>query len=240
MRCASDAAVACLRPEEAACSQASPTLRLVGDPIEGLSAFYEEHHSAARNHGDFVYVPERIPFFKSALGSPGKRILDLGCRAGAFTRYFLEGNHVVGVDVDRVALEAASELGIEAVLADVETELPFPAQSFDAVIVGELLEHVRFPEAVVGEVHRLLQPGGVLVGSVPNVYHLQSRIAFLRGRPPDEDPTHLHMFSPSAVAALLRPFDEVEIAFFGGRFIRVHRRLLSWDIAFRAVRSATS
>ncbi len=209
----------------------------MSDRVDGLSEFYEEHHSAARNHGDFLYVPERIPFFKSALGSPEKRILDLGCRAGALTRSFLDGNHVVGVDVDRVALAAASELGIETVLADVESALPFPDQSFDAVIVGELLEHVRFPEGVVSEAHRLLRPGGVLVGSVPNVYHLQSRIAFLRGRPPDEDPTHLHMFSPDAVTKLLRNFDDVELVFLGGRFVRFHRRLLSWDIAFRAVRS---
>ncbi len=212
----------------------------MADHVDELSRYYEEHHSAARNHGDFVYVPARIPFFKQALAPAGKRILDLGCRAGAFTRHFLEGNHVVGVDVDRVALEAASALGIETALADVEGGLPFPDEGFDAVIVGELLEHVRFPKAVLGEVSRVLRPGGVLVGSVPNVYHLQSRIAFLRGRPPDEDPTHLHMFSPSDVRALLGSFEDVEIAFLGGRFVRLHPRLLSWDIAFRAVRSRTA
>ena len=52
-------------------------------PNANLSEFYERHHAAARNHGAFVFVPERIPFFKRALGAPGKRILDLGCRSGA-------------------------------------------------------------------------------------------------------------------------------------------------------------
>jgi SAM-dependent methyltransferase len=208
----------------------------VSVPIEDLSEQYEDHHHRSRADGEFVYVPERIPFFKRALHPPGKRILDLGCRTGAFTRNFLEGNEVVGMDVDRVALDAATQLGIEPVLANVEEPLPFADASFDAVIAGEVLEHVRFPDAVVAEIARILRPGGVLVGSVPNVYNLRSRLSFLRGGPPDPDPTHLHMYSPSAVAALLAGFDDVEIGFFGGRFIRLHARLLSWDIAFRGVR----
>ena len=77
---------------------------------------------------------------------------------------------------------------------------------------------------------------GSLVGSVPNVYNLRSRLSFLHGRPPDPDPTHLHMFSPAGVGALLSGFDDVEIEFFGGRFVRLHGRLLSWDMAFRATR----
>lgn len=207
-------------------------------PIATLSEFYERHHATARDHGAFVFVPERIPFFKRALGAPGKRILDLGCRSGAVARHFLDGNEVVGLDVDRVALEAAADLGIETIVADVEETLPFPDMSFDAVIAGELLEHVRFPENVVADARRLLRPGGIFVGSVPNMFNLHNRLAFLRGHRPDNDPTHLHMLSPDAVSTLLDPFDDVHMQFFGGRFIRLHRRLLSWDIAFRATRPA--
>jgi SAM-dependent methyltransferase len=205
-------------------------------PIATLSEFYERHHATARSHGAFVFVPERIPFFKKALGAPGKRILDLGCRSGAVAQHFVEGNEVVGLDVDRNALKAAEKLGIETVVADVEAPLPFPDMSFDAVVAGELLEHVRFPEDVVAEGRRLLRPGGLFIGSVPNMFNLHNRLAFLRGQRPDPDPTHLHMLSPDAVSELLEEFDDVHMEFFGGRFIRLHRRLLSWDIAFRARR----
>jgi SAM-dependent methyltransferase len=206
-------------------------------PLDELSARYERHHAADRNAGEFVFVPERIPFIQRALGAPGKRILDLGCRSGALTRHFLDGNQVVGVDVDRVALEAASQLGIETMLADIEQPLPFPDEDFDAVVAGELLEHVRFPDNVVAEAVRVLRPGGVLVGSVPNIYRLRSRLFFLAGRPPDNDPTHLHMFSPTSLRELLSGLTDVEIGFFGGRFRPLSKRLHSVDMTFRGVRS---
>ena len=76
-----------------------------------LSEQYERHHRERRDEGDFVFVPERIPLFQAAIGR-GRRVLDLGCRSGAFTRHFLDGNEVVGLDVDRVALDKAAELGI--------------------------------------------------------------------------------------------------------------------------------
>jgi SAM-dependent methyltransferase len=196
-----------------------------------LSEQYEKHHRERRAEGDFVFVPERIPLFQAAIGR-GRRVLDLGCRSGAFTRHFLEGNEVVGLDVDRAALAKAAELGIETVVGDVEEPLPFAEASFDAVVAGELLEHLRFPEALVGEVRRVLRPGGTFVGSVPNAFRVQSRLRFLRGRAPEDDPTHLHMLSPGAVRALLSDFQDVRISFVGGRYRRLHARLLARDLVF--------
>ena len=200
-----------------------------------LSEQYEKHHRERRDEGDFVFVPERIPFFQEAIGR-GRRVLDLGCRSGAFTRHFLDGNEVVGLDVDRIALDKAAELGIEPVVANVEEPLPFDDASFDAVVAGELFEHLRFPEGVVGEVKRVLRPGGVLVGSVPNAFRVQSRLRFLRGRPPEDDPTHLHMFSPGQMNALLAGFSDVRIEFVGGRYRRLSPRLLARDLVFSARR----
>jgi SAM-dependent methyltransferase len=203
--------------------------------MTSLGERYEEHHRERRAEGDFVFVPERIPLFQAAIGR-GRRVLDLGCRSGAFTQHFLEGNDVVGLDVDRVALEKAAELGIEPVVANVEEPLPFPDASFDAVVAGELLEHLQFPDALVAEARRVLRPGGVLVGSVPNAFRLQSRLRFLRGIPPEDDATHLHMFSPGEVRKLLADFDGVQIWFVGGRYRRLHPRLLARDLVFSGTR----
>jgi SAM-dependent methyltransferase len=199
--------------------------------MSSLGERYEEHHRTRRDEGDFVFVPERIPLFQAAIGR-GRRVLDLGCRSGAFTLHFLEGNEVVGLDVDQAALAKAAELGIETVVGDVEEPLPFPDASFDAVVVGELLEHLQFPDALVAEARRVLRPRGVLVGSVPNAFRLQSRLRFLRGLAPEDDPTHLHMFSAGAVRALLADFADVRISFVGGRYRRLSPRLLARDLVF--------
>lgn len=200
-----------------------------------LGERYEEHHRERRDEGDFVFVPERIPLFQAAIGT-GKRVLDLGCRSGALTRHLLDGNEVVGLDVDAAALAKAAALGIEPVQANVEEPLPFEDATFDAVVAGELLEHLQFPDALVGEARRLLRPGGILVGSVPNAFRVQSRLRFLRGRAPEDDPTHLRMFSPGSLRALLTGFDAVELSFVGGRYRRIHPRLLARDLVFTARR----
>jgi len=196
-----------------------------------LSARYEEHHRERRAEGEFVFVPERIPLFQAAIGR-GKRVLDLGCRSGALSRHFLDGNEVVGLDVDRVALSKAEALGIQPVQANVEEPLPFEDASFDAVVAGELFEHLQFPDALVQEIRRVLRPGGVIVGSVPNAYRLQGRLRFVLGRAPEDDQTHLHMFSSADVRVLLAEFEDVRLSFVGGRYRRLHARLLARDLVF--------
>jgi SAM-dependent methyltransferase len=104
------------------------------------------------------------------------------------------------------------------------------------VVAGELFEHLRFPDALVFEVLRVLRPGGVFVGSVPNAFRLQSRLRYLLGRQPEDDPTHLHVYSPRDVRALLAGFSDVRIEFLGGRYRRLHPRLLARDLVFRAIR----
>ncbi len=199
--------------------------------MSDLSERYEQHHRERRDDGDFVFVPERIPLIVGAVGR-GKRVLDLGCRSGALTRHFLEGNSVVGLDVDPTALEKAAALGIEPVQANVEEPLPFEDASFDVVVAGELFEHLQFPDALVREVRRVLRPGGVLAGSVPNAFRVQSRLRFLRGRPPEDDPTHLRMFSPTALRELLAGFERIELHFVGGRYARLSARLFARDLVF--------
>jgi SAM-dependent methyltransferase len=141
---------------------------------------------------------------------------------------------VVGLDVDAAALEKAATLGIEPVQGNVEDPLPFGDESFDAVVAGELFEHLQFPDALVVEIRRVLRPGGVLVGSVPNAFRVQSRLRFLRGRGPEDDPTHLRMFSPAAVRDLLAGFEDIRLSYVGGRYAQLHGRLLGRDLVFTA------
>ena len=59
---------------------------------------------------------------------------------------------------------------------------------------------------------------------------------FLAGRAPEDDPTHLHMYSPAAIRRLLAGFATSQLSFVGGRLRRLHPRLLARDLVFVACR----
>lgn len=200
--------------------------------LEQLSQRYAEHNRVERGAGFVFAGPERAELFRRYVGGPGRRVLDLGCRDGALTRTYAEGNEVVGVDADREALAEAEKLGIETRWADLDEPLPFEGASFDVVVAGELLEHLRDPSRLVAEADRVLRPGGTLVASVPNAYRLKNRLRFLLGRKPEDDPTHLQMFSADDVRALLAGFEEPQLHFIAGRLVPLQARLFANDIVF--------
>ena len=200
--------------------------------LDQLSERYAEHNRSERGAGFVFARPEREALFRRYVGGPGRRVLDLGCRDGALTQAYLEGNEVVGVDADREALAEAARLGIETSWADLDQPLEFADTSFDVVVAGELLEHLRDPQRLVRDARRVLRPGGTLVGSVPNAYRLKGRLLFLFGRPPENDPTHLQMFSGADVQALLAGLEEPHVHFVAGRLVPLHPRLFANDIVF--------
>lgn len=200
--------------------------------LEQLSDRYAQHNRVERGAGFVFAGAERMELFRRYVGGPGRRVLDLGCRDGALTSRYAEGNEVVGVDADREALAEAAKLGIETRWADLDEPLPFDDAGFDVVVAGELLEHLRDPARVVADVRRVLRPGGTFVGSVPNAYRLKNRLRFLAGGSPEDDPTHLQMFSAADVRRLLAEFDEPTLHFIAGRLVPVHARLFANDIVF--------
>jgi 2-polyprenyl-3-methyl-5-hydroxy-6-metoxy-1,4-benzoquinol methylase len=200
--------------------------------LEQLSDRYAEHNRSERGAGFVFARPEREALFKRYVGRPGRRVLDLGCRDGALTQAYADGNEVVGVDADREALAEAAKLGIETHWADLDQPLELADASFDVAVAGELLEHLRDPQRLVAEIRRVLRPGGTFVASVPNAFRLKGRLLFLVGRPPENDPTHLQMFSPADVRALLAGFEDPKLHFVAGRLVPIQPRLFANDIVF--------
>ena len=134
-----------------------------------LESSYAAHHATHGRYGYSYRLEERGPRFATWIGT-GQRVLDLGCRDGSLTCFYVSGNTVTGVDIDQDALALAREqLGVETAWLDLNcTPFAFADGSFTAVVAGELLEHLVHPTAVVKEAWRILTPGGVFLGSVPN------------------------------------------------------------------------
>ncbi|MFR9727451.1 class I SAM-dependent methyltransferase [Streptomyces sp. MS19] len=113
--------------------------------------------------------------------APGDRVLDLGCGQGrhAFECY-RRGARVVALDRDGddvrhtagwlAAMRDAGEAPAGATAAAVEGDalaLPFPDDSFDALVVSEIMEHVPDDKGLLAEAVRVLRPGGRIAVTVP-------------------------------------------------------------------------
>jgi 2-polyprenyl-3-methyl-5-hydroxy-6-metoxy-1,4-benzoquinol methylase len=192
-----------------------------------LERIYTCHHSDGLKYGR-LRARERGLYLAEWIGK-GKEVLDLGCRDGELTRYFCADNKVLGVDVDRKALDLAKDkLGIETRWVDLNVEFPFAPESFDVVVACEVLEHVYHPQMVVERIHSALRPGRLFAGSVPNAFRFGNRMKFLLGQDFDKDPMHLHVFSRAKLRTMLSEhFRDVEIVPVGGCIVpglRISRR----------------
>jgi 2-polyprenyl-3-methyl-5-hydroxy-6-metoxy-1,4-benzoquinol methylase len=134
---------------------------------------------------------------------PGRsRVLDVGCSTGYLARPLAgRGSTVVGIELEAEAAEVAREVCEEVLVGDVETiELPFPEGSFDVVLCGDIIEHLRDPRRFFERVHPLLRRDGRLVLSTPNVANWAIRLGLLAGRWRYTqrgilDRTHTHLFT---------------------------------------------
>jgi SAM-dependent methyltransferase len=129
-----------------------------------LAEFYSAR-SSWRSQGE-----ERMRLRKAAalarVGS-GAAVLDIGARDGGLRRYLPDDVQYQGIDI-------APEFARADVLTqDVSKGLPFPDGAYDFVFCIEVLEHVPNPFGTLGDIHRVLRPGGVLILSVPNPYHFK-------------------------------------------------------------------
>lgn len=98
---------------------------------------------------------------------PPCRVLDIGCADRWVERALPAGCEYIGLDYP--ATGAAMYGARPDVFADA-ARLPFPDASVDAVVMFEVLEHLREPQAALAEAARVLRPGGRLLLSMPFLY----------------------------------------------------------------------
>ena len=143
----------------------------------------------------------------------GARTLDVGCAGGYLAVALRErGACVLGLEADAAAAATARRRGVEVLEGSAEDPVVRAtlrgAGPFDAVVCGDVLEHLVDPWETLRELARLLRPGGTAAVSLPNAAHWTFRRAVLRGRFPREehglfDRTHLRWLTLADARALV-------------------------------------
>jgi len=150
-------------------------------------------------------------FLVDLVGS-NKRVLDVGCDTGylgeALAAY---GNETSGFEVNETTAEEARRRLVRVEVGDLEgTDLVdvFGRGSFDIVVFGDVIEHLRDPLPVLRQARPLLAPGGSVLISTPNVAHGDVRLALLKGQFNYTklgilDETHTRFFTRDSLVAFL-------------------------------------
>lgn len=144
---------------------------------------------------------------------PGGRMLDIGCGWGQYLERLDEtGVQAIGLDLSAgMAAEAADASRTPTVAGDAEA-LPFADRAADRVLAAHVLYHCPDPERAVGELRRVLRPGGLAVVVTNGESHLR-RLLDLRARAYGVDLATVFMgFSiTNGVAVLERHFEQVDV-----------------------------
>jgi methionine biosynthesis protein MetW len=139
-----------------------------------------------------------------ALIDQGK-ILDLGSGDGLFLSLLQQkGIEAEGLDLSEAGVAKTRAKGLVASLFDFNDPIPFENNSFDTVVMLDLLEHLYTPEALVKEAARVAKQY-VIVG-VPNFSSLPARLQTLLGRVPENNRPnkgHIYWFNYEVLVAML-------------------------------------
>lgn len=162
----------------------------------------------------------RVPILLDYLElEDGARVLDCGCGTGFYLMVMsrLWDLSPVGLDIDPERLRQAREHGVSAELVCGDAEqLPFPDDSFDAVLMTEVLEHLRDDGRALAEAMRVLRPRGLLAVSVPHARYpflwdpINALWTGLGGPPIRHGPivgiwtNHERLYEPEVLAARVR------------------------------------
>ena len=211
----------------------------------------DRHHPLRLSYGDrinkvFSLIRGYYPTHTAV------RIGDFACAQGNLGLMLAEsGYHVVAGDIRldflRYSRRKYKYGRIKWVACDLDRPC-FKPDSFDIIVLGELIEHCAYPEKIMDNVSRLLKPGGKLIVTTPNGSRLRTRLpAFeslveedqrraFEGRqfgPEGED--HLFLFTQGGIRLIVpKNLQIIESGYLGGTIIinRYTYRLLKILPAF--------
>jgi SAM-dependent methyltransferase len=173
--------------------------------------YYEEHESYITRHLNVTQIQgNHRRFLKKYKNHPGS-LLDVGCANGSFIKKAQEyGFDVYGIDIDSISIKASRERGLKNTFdMGMEEFFAYSRDSglqFDYITIFEVIEHQARPVDFLNLVKKLLKPGGIVYGSVPN----RNRLSWLlreKGKNYEDVDYPPHHFTLWAQNSLMKFFE---------------------------------
>jgi 2-polyprenyl-3-methyl-5-hydroxy-6-metoxy-1,4-benzoquinol methylase len=112
----------------------------------------------------------------------GINILDFGCGQGAFSQRLVDAGMIVDacdIDIDQIKANVRKKFKLDLNNKDIKASIP---DKYDMVVALEIIEHLENPWKYISDCLELLNAGGIIVLSTPNISSFPSRLRFfMRG-----------------------------------------------------------
>jgi len=178
----------------------------VADPAQ-VAALY--HQSSFDYSQEVENLARTYSAYLARLGRHGARkgsILEIGCGNGFFLMQARSQGYrdVRGVEPGRSAVELAPAEIRDRILCAMMRPGLFPDETFDAICLFQVLDHIFDPAALVQTCFDILKPGGFILCLNHNVAALSARL--MKDRSPIIDIEHTYLYSPETIARLFSRF----------------------------------
>ena len=170
----------------------------------------------------------------------GKSILDIGAGEATYTRMIAETYSprcVVAYELFVERMLPASRENRSRNLHFVAGScfgLPFADRSFDAVFASLVLHQLPDLDQAIGEIDRVLKPGGCFIGIEPNPYNLVVLYRFFLGR----HSRNQYLLNESHLLKFVSRGFDLSVRYFYGRFTKLRSRFLTTCIGVLAKKRA--
>jgi SAM-dependent methyltransferase len=124
----------------------------------------------------------RLNLIRHYVPLEGTAVLDIGCGIGTYVRKLQQiAARAYGIDIDAARVREGRDTG--SLVVAVSEQLPFADGSLDAVLLNEVIEHVRDDKQTLREACRIVRPGGHVIIYAPNrLYPFETHGVYLGKR----------------------------------------------------------
>lgn len=160
---------------------------------------YEQYFSYLTKRSKIAYLYRRFWLYPIILYQIKGKILDVGCGVGDLVSH---RENIIGVDINPCAVSYCQKKGLNARIMEIN-KLPFNSNTFECVVLDNVLEHLDNPLPLLDEISRVLKKHGVLIIGVPGT----------KGY--DYDPDHKKYYTKNTLINLIKSLNYINQSIFG-------------------------